>query len=212
MTISIKDLVGLFTKSPPPTYTGENGLHTSAADIAAVEYIAGAANCFTMTTYATTANLLTYVRLVAPPYPSTLVQLAVEVTAAGTGGSTGRIALYDNADAHEGRLSYVEQILPWRLLADSGDLAIDSTGLKTYACSVALEPGRSYWVAFMASASVTLRAVNILAISGMGWSVNTNALSLMRVPFTYAAFPAVAPIPTLQITAASPPAMRYKLS
>jgi hypothetical protein len=207
----LADVVKMFMASFPTQYTREAGFHASTADIGAVEYGADVVACGAATTIAVAANVGVWVKFNVPNEPSTLAQVAIEVTTAGAGGTTARIAVYDNQDSHGGPLAHVEQLQPWRLLAQSGDLAIDSTGLKSFAPSIVMKPGRIYWAIVVPTAAVTLRAPQVGSVMGQGWTVNSNALSFLTASAVAVPLPSLSPAPTALNTSA-PPMFRLKFT
>lgn len=106
----------------------------------------------TATLQVTTTNFVSG-RLYFVPFvmavDSTVDELALEVTAAGTAGDKARIGIY-NADA---------DALPSTLRADAGEVAVDAIALvsKT-ALAIALTKGTLYYCAMHTNAAVFLNA------------------------------------------------------
>lgn len=98
-------------------------------------------------------------------------ELAFEVTTAAAVGATARIGLYDS----------ISQLAPGALLASSGDIATDSTGVKTFApaSAVSLVGGQVYWIAWAAKDDVpTCRAMQGNESYGsLGAGTAANALT-----------------------------------
>lgn len=136
-----------------------------------------------ISTTATTAQAANQVKYY-PIYvttPITIDQLSLEVTSAGAGGTTARMGIY-HAD-----INWV----PGALIADSGTVAVDSTGVKSAAVAVTLAPGR-YLLCFNSDGAPTLRCArgnlgNTVLLPTLGAN---PALFSMRGTQTYGAFPA----------------------
>lgn len=115
--------------------------------------------------------------------PITLDQLALEVTSAGAGGTTLRMAIY-NADG---------SWQPTTLVVDAGTVAADGNGVKTATISTTLAPGR-YLLAVNSDGTPTLRTIRgSIPNMFINSAFSGNALILvMRNTRAYAAFPATA--------------------
>lgn len=94
-------------------------------------------------------------RMYAQPFT---VDRAITLTAIGgentttnaTAGAKFRVAIFDNVP-----VSGLDQ--PGNLLVESGDLAVNVTGVKTSAISLALSPGVIYWAVHLNNISVQYR-------------------------------------------------------
>jgi len=98
----------------------------------------------------------------------TMTELGFRVTSAGAGSSTARVGLYSDS----GRM------VPNAVLAESGDIAVDSTGVKTATgFSVSLSAGSIYWFAVATQGGTpTLRSMTSGQFLPLGHSDATNAL------------------------------------
>lgn len=123
------------------------------------------------------------------PWLASTWQMTVQVTTAGTGGSTGRMAIY--AVDHRGA--------PTDLLENFGNstFSIATTGTKTLSPSSAftLEPGRVYAFGVMVSASAQFVGVEIDngTVNTSSNIYPTSARSQIRSTYTYGTWPATAP-------------------
>lgn len=176
----IKSLIKLASGLPklfsPPLLGREGGFHRSTADIGAVEHCCGAANAGAYTTVAVTANAQYWWFFVAPNKKVSLTQIAFEVTTASADGTLGRIYLAENSNA-DSTLDCGDSMHPGLILADSGNISVASTGLKTYACDVDLKPGRMYWIGVVSDSTPTLRArANGRGLGGVTQLANSNSV------------------------------------
>lgn len=208
----IFDVVGLAKWFYPPLLTRAQGFHTSTANIGAVEYFTGTRGCGTLANFAMVAGTLYWRAFTSPDEAATLTQLAVEVTVAAADDKSIRMFLAENGD-HDAVLSYGDRVGPARILADSGNIAADSTGLKTYSCSVALRPGRTYWVGIISDGTPSCNAIGFAAAIPIGGTLiggnpitglTTTGLTLGALTF--------APVPTALVTNSNTPTTRYTLT
>ena len=118
--------------------------------------------------------------------PITVDALQCEVTTAGTAGNSAHLGIY-HAD---------ESFLPTTLVVDSGNIAVDSTGVKTVSgLSIQLQPGR-YVQAFQ-SESGTFRTFRGENARLYGLLANGNGfVASVYQALTYGAFPSTATTPT----------------
>lgn len=179
--------------------------HTGAA-IGQCDYIAGQSNNTALTTGAPTANVLRAMPFLAPLRGGTIDRIAFEVTTLLAGN--GRIGLYDN-------LEDLRNVYPGALLADSGDISTATTGIKSATISVALRPGRIYWLALVTSAAPTLRGLAVGGVSGfLGVATaGTTALNMgISVAHTFGALPNPFTAAGAFFTAVPIPVLRYRFS
>jgi len=134
-----------------------------------------------LTTLALTAN-----RLYAAPFFVPCVQsfdrIAINVTTAGAAGTLARIGIYYDNGA----------TAPGELTLDSGDIAVNATGVKQVNISISLSM-RLIWLAIVASAAVTIRALAV-GSSNAVYLGNNSSLGAAWGSHYYAAF-AYAPLP-----------------
>jgi hypothetical protein len=133
----------------------------------------------TPSTFSATAGVVRYAPILIET-PITIDQLALEVTTAGAGATTLRMAIYSADAAWQ----------PVALIVDAGTVAADSTGVKAASVNTALPAGR-YLTAFNGDGAPTLRCVRgghhlIGYQSGLGASLYFATLSATQ---TYGAFP-----------------------
>lgn len=212
--ISLNNIWGFLKQFIPPLLQRPDGVHTSTADIGAVEYTAGGLSSYAGSVFSPTVLAMYWIPFIAPNTRKTLTQLAFEVTTAAAGGSFGRIYLADNTDA-DAFMGHGARFSPCRLLADSGNLDISTTGLKTYATSVPLKPGRMYWIGVHCDATVTLRgqlAYNVLPVGGSAGAGN-QLHYLSRTNVALGSFSGFVPIMTrATVSGAASIVMRYTLA
>jgi hypothetical protein len=164
----IYDVLGLAKWFFPPLLTRVQGFHTSSADIGLVEYGSGSRSCGTLANFVMVAGTIYWRLFTSPDEVATLTQLAVEVTVAGAAGKLIRMYLAENLD-HNAILSYGDRMGPGKILADSGDLAADSTGLKTSgALSARLRPSRHYWIGIVSDGTPSCNAIGFSAAIPIG--------------------------------------------
>jgi hypothetical protein len=160
--------------------------------ITAVDYIAGIVHCGALGATSMTADRLYAAPFLAPPRGGTLNRIGFDVTTAAA-SQNARIGLYD-------ALPSETNPYPLNRLADSGDISVASTGLKTHAISQVLVPSQLYWLTFVHSGG-TPGFRCFPSASDTGWSgwlgmVGTSGTlhrHYISVSFTYAALPAIYP-------------------
>lgn len=116
-----------------------------------------------------------------PPADMAINQLAVNITSAAAAGKLLRIGIYDANDRG----------LPGTLLAASGAIAADATGVKTATVAVNLRAGKLYFFACVSDDTPTVTS-NTGGVSPFGVDAATDSgggASVTR-SFTYAALPA----------------------
>jgi hypothetical protein len=112
----------------------------------------------------------------------TIDRIAMEVATAGAGGTKVRLGIY-NGDG--------TNLYPGSLLLDAGEVAVDSTGIKTITISQALTKGL-YWVAMVSDGTPTVKAnSNVtrsywMGIRGTSYSYHQQG---WYVAHTYGALP-----------------------
>lgn len=131
-------------------------------------------------TLALTANQDRYF-LIKVETTLTLDQLVIEVTSAGTGGTSARLGIY-NCDRDR---------QPTSLVLDAGTVAVDSTGVKSISISQQLTPGL-YLFVMNSDGAPTLRSVRgtIPTIDLVDVLGATIFRQIYRANRAYAAFPA----------------------
>lgn len=177
--------------------------------IATVDYIANCSNSTALTTGAMTLNTLWAMPFVAPARGGVLDRIACEVTTL-VAAQNLRIGLYENkADYRD--------VYPGALLADSGNISMATTGIKSFGLTQALVPGRIYWVALVTSESTTQR-MRGLAVGGVSHFLGmadtaTSLLNLgINVAFTFGALPDPFTAGGAYVTAIPVPVLRYRFS
>jgi hypothetical protein len=89
----------------------------------------------------------------------------VEVTAAGVGGSTARLGIFNtNTD-----------YTPGVLVVDAGSVAVDANAVVNKTVTQALTPG-NYLMAFNATATCTVRILVAPSATGISSTLGTSAL------------------------------------
>lgn len=120
--------------------------------------------------------------------PRTIDRLAFRVSTAGGAGSVGRIAIYEATS--------VSNLYPNNLVAESTEFTTDSTGVKSFTLSQALNPKTLYWVVMTFNvAAPTIGAVQPYATEdflGFSSTLLTKNQGL-SVAYAYGAFPATFP-------------------
>lgn len=212
MALNLRNKFGYFFRTPLTRSTREQTRHVSTADIGAVEYMADCITATTLGAVAYSANFIRWVRFVAPDRPTTLTRLALEQTVSTVGNF--KLLLANNVDNHSGWSSYIEGAAPNDLLAESGDIDLTGTGLKSYTpgSPVSLTPGQVYWIGVWSDASVTLRAMQVYNSAGQGYGFNTNVLTHFLTSLAYGtALTAKAPVISGS-SAGNAPCLRYSLA
>lgn len=86
----------------------------------------------------------------APARGGTIDRVGFNITTAGGAGNTIRFGIYDSTSA--------TNLYPNALLAESAAVSVNGvTGLQTITVSIALTPGRVYWLALSTSFTATMR-------------------------------------------------------
>ena len=123
------------------------------------------------------ANQL-YATALLIPRDMTLDRICFEVTTAGAGGTKARLGIYNDGT----------DLYPGALLVDAGEVAVDTTGLKTIIISQALTKG-IYWLAVVTDGTPkTYYETEVPNILGDSTSLYRTRAG-WRVAHTYAALP-----------------------
>ncbi len=134
--------------------------------------------------------------------PITIDRMAIEVTSAAAAGKVARVAIYNCGT----------DLQPTTLVIDSGDLAVDSTGVKTATVNVSLPAGR-YLFAINSNAAPTLRYIlggyGQMSIGYLPALGATPLISRMAVGSTFAAFQSTGVAYTTQTNVSAPGAEYY---
>jgi hypothetical protein len=146
-----------------------------------IHYIIPGLDIAAVGTRSLTANRIYYCPIL-PRTAITIDQIAIEVTTAAAASSLGRLGFY-NADTGW---------QPTSLIYDAGEIAIDSTGVKTIALGAAqtLQPGR-YLLAYFGNGAPTLRSARCGAIfTGAEPGLGANFIrATLYASLTYTTFP-----------------------
>jgi hypothetical protein len=139
----------------------------------------------------TTTNQIYAAPLMVPR--GTIDRISFNVTGSG-GANNARQGIYEAVSANDP--------YPGSLVVDSGDISVNTTGLKTTTVSVVIEPTKMYWIVFQTSAG----APNVTAWLGGGFispwgalagGVNWQSFNYQFVGFkmtrSYAALPSTFP-------------------
>jgi hypothetical protein len=122
--------------------------------LGAVDYLAGAQSCTSLSTISTTLDVLRAIPFWAPARPgATIGRIAFENTTAAA-GTNARIGIYQN-------VADKTSFYPGALEVDSGDISTATVAIHTFAPSVQLIPGNLYWMAIVLSSTRTLRGIQI---------------------------------------------------
>lgn len=118
----------------------------------------------------------------------TVDRIAIEVTVGGAGGTKARLGIYSVGD----------NLAPGALVDDSGEVAVDSTGVKAITIDQALTKG-IYYTALVTDGTPTIRRATPYW-SPMGFAgTNFDIILLGNYrSFTYAALPDPFGIPTTE--------------
>lgn len=153
-----------------------------------------------LTTGAPTANNLRAMPFVVVK-KITLDRIAINVTTLSAGNA--RIGIYDDLNGY-----------PNNRLADSGDLATGSTGLKEANINVILEQGL-YWLVHVGSVAPTLRCLpvaNCIPTLGFDNTLATAPAVGYTVAFSYAALPDTYPGSATYITSVPIPGIFVRIA
>lgn len=171
-----------------------------------VWYVANLGGATALTTGAPTANVLRAMPFIAPARGGTLDRLAFNVTTLLAGNA--RLALYEaTSDSN---------IYPSaRRFVSAANISTGSAGVKSETISVALTPGRLYWIALVTSAAPTLRCLAVGGVSpllGLSSALGTAPNVGLSVAFSFAAPPDPFPSGAAFITAVPIPALACRFS
>lgn len=171
-------------------------------------YYAGFNSGDALTTGAPSANVLRAIPFVAPGRNSVVGRLAFNVTA-NVAASNARIGLYKSISE--------TNIYPGELLLDSGNIGTASNGVKTYDCSIALEPLGIYWIALVGSHAPTLRCGTVAGSTVPGILPDDDTMPTTRslglsIAHTFGALPNPFTVGAAYITAVPVPVLGYRFS
>lgn len=109
-------------------------------------YVAGTVVGLQLSNINVTSGIIRVLPLICPEWSSSITELAIRLNSV-SGGGNARVGLYRNAG--EGNL------YPGTLAADSGDIAVNNTSLKTFipSPSITVDPGELIWLAHISSAT-----------------------------------------------------------
>lgn len=178
--------------------------HSGSGGAGAVYYIANCVQNTALNTGAPSANVIRAMPFIAPARGGTITELAFNVTTGAAGNC--RIGIYTNtAD---------DELYPDTLLLDTGSISVASTGVKTAATSLALDPGRLYWMVMVGDVAPTIRTItvnNCSDILGYPTAMGTAGNVGISLAFTYGALPDPFGAGGAYITAAPIPAIAYQI-
>lgn len=205
MKYSVKGLLHLFPN--PARRVVPAAVNTI---LPAVHYFASCQNHRVLGTQAVTADVLYAVPFWAPNRRSAIGEIAFENTSAPAGNA--RIGIYSNKSE--------DSAYPDALLVDSGDISIASAALKSHTpgSPVQLTRNKLYWMAFVASIGVTVRALPILgSMHLLGIPLDTIGTDpfakYITVAHAFAALPSTYPASGAYVTGtALVPGLRYGFS
>jgi hypothetical protein len=118
----------------------------------------------------------------SPPVDMAADRIALNITSAAAGGKLIRIGLY-SANPVTSK--------PDALLAASGAIAADATGLKTATIDYKLKAGKLYWLACVTDGTPTVTSTTgARGIFGVDDAADSGGGASVTRTFTYAALPA----------------------
>lgn len=176
--------------------------HSGTGGAGAVYYLANSVQNTALSTGAPSANTMRAMPFIAPAPGATISEVAFNVTTALSGNY--RIGIYDNSSDGE--------LYPNNLLFDSGSISTATTGVKTATPSLAISPGRLYWLVVLGDAAPTIRTLSVNncgTILGYGTAMGTAGNVGISRAYTYGALPDPFGSGGSYITAAPIPAIAY---
>ena len=157
--IKVSSSEGLRKIEKPQTMARSIGAHIGPS-MAAVDYIVGQDNSAVMATFAPGSTLQSYLLaypFISPSFSVNIARIGFEVTTAQA-GSTAKIGLFEDSGL-QSSYSMDELNTPGAMLADSGSIATDSTGIKSYAVSgMTLAPSQIHWLVLYIPAGIVIHA------------------------------------------------------
>lgn len=181
--------------------------YVNGGSLPASYYYAGLNNGDALTTGAPSANNIRAIPFVAPGRPSTIDELAFNITANVAGNA--RIGIYDSKSETD--------LYPNNLLFGSNAINTGSNGVKTASCTVQLDSLGIYWLALLTDAAPTIRCAPVASSSVPGLLPDDATMPTTRslgvvAALAYAALPAAFPASAAYITAVPLPVLAYRFS
>lgn len=128
--------------------------------------------------------------IVAMPFISikagTVDSIRFQVNGVAPPGGSGRLGIYK-------ALSNTNNLYPGQLLVDTGNIAIDSNGIKETNISVLLEADSLYWFIYHANASARVYTRQTVCANILGWSSGTFPHIHLLVNHVYGSLPMAFP-------------------
>lgn len=176
------------------------GVHAREPGLASGRYVSPMLNGNTLSTKALIADELDFIPFI-PVRTIAVSELSAEVTSA-VPSSNIKLGIYA-ADSNGN---------PSAKLEGSGNLSSATTGAKTYAISRTLYAHIVYWLAIHSSDPVTMRAMAVTDVMGLGGDATVaNSYNVRQSSYAFASgLPATAPSSTLAST--RPSLLRLKIA
>ncbi len=174
-------LAGEFIEGQLADHMAELDAHMAASfqKVKTGEYMLPMGMHIATTSAAMVANRLNACCPILVARDMTLDRLAIKVITAGAAGTKARLGIYANGT----------NLYPGALVLDAGEVAVDTTGIKTIAINQALTKGL-HWMAYVSDGTPTLilasRFPTPLGIESGGL---IYPLHFWRVTYTYATLP-----------------------
>lgn len=187
------------------TLPDDNAYKQAGTSPIEIWYVANQGNCTAMTTASPSGGPMRAFPFIAPSRGGTIDRIGVNITAGAVGNF--RVGIYANTST--------TVMYPGALIAQSGDLDTNVTGLNVGTFNVQLTPNQMYWLVYHCSAAATIRAMAVGGVSNL--LGNSNALGTapnvgISASQVYGPLPDPYPSGAAMLTAVPIPAIAYRFS